>query len=80
MSKDVEAQGITGGVLRPSGRRNLGRSIIRQLEAIDTGNERAQELVQRRMNWGKMSAAQKQEWLLDAVTFLLAVDVRERMR
>lgn len=79
MSDKIKAQSIKSGILAPSGKRHGGKALADKIAAISTDNERARALVERRMNWQTMNNAQKQDWLLDAVTFLLAADFLSRI-
>jgi len=79
MADDVSAQSLQGGILRPSGKQATNERIADKVRAYDTGDERARQLVERRMNWAGMTQAQRSEWLMDAVTFLLAESVQERI-
>ena len=74
---DVKAQSVVKGVLRLSGAAHKNSKMQKEINSIVNGEQTVEELIERRANWEALNAAQRNQWVVDAITLLLSLHVKD---
>lgn len=68
---DIKAQSLEAGTLRPSGGKHKANQLKDALKRAMGDEQSLEDLAARRANWQSLNAVQRNQWIVDALTYLI---------